>query len=125
MLHFSTQSWNRPGNDTRFQDAALECRMMMTSRSLAWYRASGVPHQNWDRPCCGSAIRRLRRPRRIWMIGGFDARSRDAARERRMMPMSSSLAWYRGVPRRPSGVEQPKVVAKEQLVLPVRHAEQL
>ena len=56
---------------------------------------------------------------------GFDARSQDAARECRMMPMSSSLAWYRGVPKRPSGVEQPKVVAKEQLVLPVRHAEQL
>ena len=33
--------------------------MMMTSNSLAWYRAPGVPHQNWDRPCCGSAIRRV------------------------------------------------------------------
>ena len=29
------------------------------SSSLAWYRAPGVPHQNWDRPCCGSAIRRV------------------------------------------------------------------
>src|ERR1039458_5118060 len=34
----------------------------------------GAPHQSWDRPCCGSAIRRLRRPRRIWMIGtGLDS----------------------------------------------------
>src|ERR1017187_964793 len=35
----------------------------------------GAPHQSWDRPCCGSAIRRLRRPRRIWMIGtGSDSK---------------------------------------------------
>jgi hypothetical protein len=35
----------------------------------------GAPHQSWDRPCCGSAIRRLRRPRRIGVIGtGSDSK---------------------------------------------------
>ena len=49
---------------------------MLMSSSLAWYRVPwrppirvGIAH------VCGSAIRRLRRPRRIWMIGaGSDSK---------------------------------------------------
>ena len=48
---------------------------MLTSSLLGIGWPPAAPHQSWDRPCCGSATRRLRRPRRIGVIGtGLDSR---------------------------------------------------
>src|ERR1019366_5061462 len=63
------------GNRTRPWILHWSTVLMLTSSLLGIGWPPAAPHQSWDRPCCGSATRRLRRPRRIGVIGtGLDSR---------------------------------------------------